>query len=154
MIEQNLSKFGVRLSARPPTIGSYSPVIVTGNLAFVSGQIAMDPNKQPPEVKFKGKVGKDVSVSDAKMGARLCVISGLSHLKSVLGDLDRIKRFVKLSGFINCEPSFELHAIVMNGASDFLKEIFEEKGKHTRVAVGASSLPMNSCVEIDIIVEI
>ena len=154
MIEQRLSSFGISLSTKPLPIGSYSPVVTAGNVAYVSGQIATDPGKQPTEVKFKGKVGKEISISDAKKAAELCVINGLSHLKFALGDLERIKKFVKISGFINCEPSFVDHAVVMNGASDFLVRIFEDKGKHTRVAVGVSSLPLDSCIEIDIIVEI
>jgi len=154
MIEEKLSKYGIQLSNKPTPIGSYSPVIVTDNLAFVSGQIAIDPNKQPAEVVFKGKVGKDISIDDAKKAAETCVINGLNQLKTALGDLNRIKRIIKLSGFVNCEPSFVDHASVLNGASDFLIRIFEERGKHTRIAVGVNSLPMNSCLEIDMIVEI
>jgi enamine deaminase RidA (YjgF/YER057c/UK114 family) len=135
-------------------MGSYSPVIIAGNFAYVSGQIAIDPNKQPAQVIFKGKVGKDVSIDDAKKAAELCVINGLSQLNSALGDLERIKKFVKLSGFINCEPSFVDHATVMNGASEFVTQIFEDRGKHARIAVGVNSLPLNSCIEIDIIVEV
>ena len=85
---------------------------------------------------------------------RLCVINGLSQLKSALGDLERIRRFLKLSGYVNCEPSFVDHAIVMNGASDFLFQIFGERGRHARIAVGVNSLPLDSCIEIDTIVEI
>jgi enamine deaminase RidA (YjgF/YER057c/UK114 family) len=154
MIAERLSSLGINLSMKPMPIGSYSPVMIASNFAYVSGQIAVDPNKQPTEVKFKGKVGRDVSVSEAKKAAELCVINGLSQLNSALGDLERIKKFVKLSGFINCEPSFLDHATVMNGASDFVTQIFEDRGKHARVAVGVNSLPLNSCIEIDIIVEI
>jgi enamine deaminase RidA (YjgF/YER057c/UK114 family) len=154
MIAERLSSLGIDLSTRPAPIGSYSPVMIASNFAYVSGQIALDPNKQPAEVKFKGKVGKDVSIDDAKKAAELCVINGLSQLNSALGDLERIKKFVKLSGFINCEPSFVDHATVMNGASDFVTQIFEEKGKHARIAVGVNSLPLNSCIEIDFIVEV
>ena len=124
------------------------------SFAFVSGQIAIDTNKQPAEVIYKGKVGKDISIDDAKKAAQLCVINGLSQLKFALGDLERIRRFLKLSGFVNCEPSFVDHAIVMNGASDFLFQIFGERGRHARIAVGVNSLPLDSCIEIDTIVEI
>ena len=154
MIAQRLSSHGINLSTKSMPIGSYSPVIIAGSYAYVSGQIAIDPNKQPAQVIFKGKVGKDVSIDDAKKAAELCVINGLRQLNSALGNLERIKKFVKLSGFINCEPSFVDHATVMNGASDFVTQIFEEKGKHTRIAVGVNSLPLNSCIEIDIIVEV
>jgi enamine deaminase RidA (YjgF/YER057c/UK114 family) len=154
VIEHRLSSLGINLSTKPLPIGSYSPVVIAGNIAYVSGQIATDPSKQPTEVKFKGKVGKEISISDAKKAAELCVINGLSQLKLALGDLERIKKFVKMSGFINCEPSFIDHAVVMNGASDFVVRTFEDKGKHARVAVGVCSLPLDSCIEIDIIVEI
>ncbi|MGH9992539.1 MAG: RidA family protein, partial [Nitrososphaera sp.] len=132
----------------------YSPVVIMDSFAFVSGQIAIDTNKQPAEVIYKGKVGKDISIDDAKKAAQLCVINGLRQLKSALGDLERIRRFLKLSGFVNCEPSFVDHAIVMNGASDFLFQIFGERGRHARIAVGVNSLPLDSCIEIDTIVEI
>jgi enamine deaminase RidA (YjgF/YER057c/UK114 family) len=154
MIEEKLSTYGIKLSNRSLPIGSYSPVIITDSFAFVSGQIAIDPNKQPSEVVFKGKVGKDVSIDEAKKAAELCVINGLNQLKSALGDLDRIKKFIKLSGFVNCEPNFVDHATVLNGASDFIIRIFEELGKHARIAVGVNSLPLNSCLEIDMMVEI
>ena len=154
MIAERLSSLGIDLSTKPVPIGSYSPVMIASNLAYVSGQIPIDPNKQPAEVKFKGKVGKDISISDAKKAAELCIINGLSQLNAVLGDLERIKKFVKLSGYINCEPAFVHHATVMNGASDFVIRIFEDRGKHARVAVGVNSLPLNSCIEIDMIVEI
>lgn len=154
MIAERLSSLGIDLSTKPVPIGSYSPVMIASNLAYVSGQIAIEPNKQPGEVKFTGKVGKDISIIDAKKAAELCVINGLSQLNAALGDLERIKKFVKLSGYINCESTFADHATVMNGASDFVVRIFGDRGKHARVAVGVNSLPLNSCVEIDIIVEI
>jgi enamine deaminase RidA (YjgF/YER057c/UK114 family) len=154
MIEERLAALGVKLFAKTAPLGSYSPVIIADNFAFVSGQIAVDPGRQPVEVVFKGKVGKDISVEDAKKAAQLCIINGLNQLKSALGDLERIKKFVKLSGFVNCEPSFVDHAIVMNGASDFLVQVFEERGKHARIAVGVNSLPLDSCIEIDILAEI
>ena len=154
MIEEKLSSYGIKLSTKPLPLGSYSPVVIMDSFAFVSGQIAIDTNKQPAEVIYKGKVGKDISIDDAKKAAQLCVINGLSHLKSALGDLERIKKFVKLSGYVNCEPSFVDHAIVMNGASDFLVQIFEERGEHARIAVGVNSLPLDSCIEIDFVVEI
>jgi enamine deaminase RidA (YjgF/YER057c/UK114 family) len=154
MIEEKLSGYGIKVSTKPLPLGSYSPVVIMDSFAFVSGQIAIDTNKQPAEVIYKGKVGKDISIDDAKKAAQLCVINGLSQLKSALGDLERIRRFLKLSGYVNCEPSFVDHAIVMNGASDFLFQIFGERGRHARIAVGVNSLPLDSCIEIDSIVEI
>jgi enamine deaminase RidA (YjgF/YER057c/UK114 family) len=154
MIEEKLVSLGVKLSdPLPPPVGSYLPVVVTGNLIFVSGQIPVEPGSGPVQVKYKGKVGRDISLEDGQAAARLCAINALSQLKGALNSLDQIKKFVKVSGYVNCDPSFTDHPKVINGASDFLVQLFGEKGKHTRVAVGSSSLPFNSSVEIDFIVE-
>jgi enamine deaminase RidA (YjgF/YER057c/UK114 family) len=154
MIEEKLTSRGVNLDTSIAPIGSYAPVIISGNLVFVSGQIAVENSTPTKEVKYKGKVGKDITTEDAKKSAELCVINCLVQLKSALGDLERIKKIVKLSGFVNCDASFTDHPTVLNGASDFLVQIFGEAGKHARIAVGASSLPMNSSTEIDMIVEV
>ena len=155
MIEERLNSLGVKLSDRQSsTVGSFIPVIITGNLAFVSGQIPIEPGSNPIQVKYKGKVGKDISLEDGQAAARLCIIDGLSELKQALGSLDKIKKFVKVSGYVNCDPSFTEHAKVINGASDFVAEVFGERGKHARVSVGASSLAFDSSVEVEFIVEI
>ena len=154
MIEEKLNSRGINLSKQILPIGSYSPVIVSGNLAFVSGQIAIENRNQSKEVKYKGKVGRDIDIEDAKKAAELCAINCLIQLKTSLGNLERIKKIVKVSGFVNCDATFEDHAAVVNGASDFLVQTFGEAGKHARIAVGVSSLPKNSCAEIDMIVEI
>ena len=155
MIEERLNSLGVKLSDRQSsTVGSFIPVIITGNLAFVSGQIPIEPGSNPIQVKYKGKVGKDISLEDGQAAARLCIIDGLSELKQALGSLDKIKKFVKVSGYVNCDPSFTEHAKVINGASDFVAEVFGERGKHARVSVGASSLTFDSSVEVDFIVEV
>jgi enamine deaminase RidA (YjgF/YER057c/UK114 family) len=147
MIEEKLSSLGITLPILPDPVGSYIPVVVSGNLAFVSGQIPVEGNY----VKFRGKV---VSIETGQHAARLCTINGLAQLKSSLGSLDKIKRVIKLTGFVNCDPSFANHPKVINGASDLLVQLFGEKGKHARVAVGVSSLPLDSAVEIDLIIEL
>jgi enamine deaminase RidA (YjgF/YER057c/UK114 family) len=154
MIDEKLNSMGVKLSDPVPSVGSFIPVVMTGSLAFVSGQIPVEPGSNPIQVKYKGKVGRDLSLKDGQTAARLCVINGLSELKQVVGSLDKIKKFVKVSGYVNCDPSFTDHANVINGASDFLVEVFGEKGKHSRVSVGASSLAFDSSVEVEFIVEI
>jgi enamine deaminase RidA (YjgF/YER057c/UK114 family) len=113
----------------------------------VAGQIPME-GKQ---VKFRGKVD---SIATGQEAARLCAINALAQLKSSLGSLNRIKRVIKVTGFVNCDPSFTDHAKVINGASDLLVTIFGEKGKHVRAAVGVSSLPLDSAVEIEFMVEV
>ena len=153
MIEEKLNSLGITLQMPPKPAASYLPVVKTGNLVFVSGQLPIAIGSKTLEVKFKGKVGKDLSIIDAKEAAKLCTINALAHLKAALFNLDHIKGFVKLSGFVNCDASFTSHPEVINGASDFLVQLFGEKGRHSRVAVGMSSLPFDSAVEIDFIVE-
>ena len=147
MIEEKLASLGISLPIPPEPAGSYVPVVVSGNLAFVAGQIPIEGK----HVKFTGKVD---SIETAQEAARLCTINALAHLKSSLGSLDRIKRVIKVTGFVNCDPSFADHAKVINGASDLLVNIFGEKGKHVRSAVGVSSLPLSSTVELEFIDEV
>src|SRR5919198_1453847 len=154
MIEEKLFSLGVKLPSVPKAIGSYVPAIVIGNLVFVSGQIPIELSSLSSELEFKGKVGKDISLEDGQKAARLCTINALSHLKSAFGTLDKIKKFVKVSGFVNCAPSFIDHSKIINEASNLLTQIFGEKGKHARLAVGVNSLPLDSSVEIEFIVEI
>jgi enamine deaminase RidA (YjgF/YER057c/UK114 family) len=135
MIEEKLASLGISLPIPPEPGGSYLPVILSGNLAFVSGQIPTEGN----EVKFRGKVE---SIEIGQQAARLCTINALAQLKSSLGSLDRIKRVVKVTGFVNCNPSFADHSKVINGASDLLVNVFGEKGKHARAAVALAVCPL------------
>jgi enamine deaminase RidA (YjgF/YER057c/UK114 family) len=150
MIEDKLLSLGITLPSPPVPAGSYVPVVVSGNLVFVSGQIPLEAGL----LKFRGKVGKDLAVESGQKAARLCTINALAQLRVLLGSLDKIKRIVKVTGFVNCEPSFADQPQVINGASDLLVQVFGEKGKHARAAVGVSSLPLQSAVEVEFIVEI
>ncbi len=150
MIDERLEALNILLPSPPKPVGSYAPVVITGNLAFVSGQIPIRDGK----VIYAGKVSKDLSVEDAQRAARLCIINALAQIKTKLGSLDRISKIIRVSGFVNSPPEFTDQPKVINGASDLLFEIFGQKGQHTRIAVGVSSLPLNSAVEIDLIVEI
>jgi enamine deaminase RidA (YjgF/YER057c/UK114 family) len=147
VIEEKLASLDISLPIPAEPVGSYLPVVVSGNLAFVAGQIPIEGNT----VKFKGKVE---SIEFGQEAARLCTLNALAQLKSSLGSLDKVKRVIKVTGFVNCEPSFIDHAKVINGASDLLVNIFGEKGKHVRAAVGVIGLPLDSTVEIEFIVEI
>ena len=104
--------------------------------------------------KFKGKVPSQVSTIDAVQASKQCTINALEQMNNFLGNLERISKFVKLTGYVNSDPSFKDHPKVINGASDLLLEVFGERGKHTRVAVGVSSLPLDCVVEIDILCEV
>ncbi|HJU95315.1 MAG TPA: RidA family protein [Nitrososphaera sp.] len=147
MIEEKLTSLGISLPIPPEPAGSYVPVILSSNLAFVAGQIPTE-GKQ---VKFRGRVA---SITIGQEAARLCTINALAQLKMALGSLDKIKRVIKVTGFVNSDPSFIDHAKVLNGSSDLLVAIFGERGKHARAAVGVSSLPLDSAVEIEFIVEV
>lgn len=150
MIEDNLKRLGIVLPIPPKPAGSYVPVVVSGNLVFVSGQIPIQDGK----VMFTGRVPTEKSIQEAQQAARLCAINILAQLKANLGSLERITRILRVSGFVNSDAGFSEQPKIINAASDFLFEIFGENGKHSRIAIGASSLPLNSTVEIDMIAEI
>tara|TARA_Y100000593_G_scaffold44761_1_gene85296 strand:+ start:87 stop:545 length:459 start_codon:yes stop_codon:yes gene_type:complete len=149
MIEDKLRELSIDLPTPPSPAGSYIPVVTTGNLAFVSGQIPMKEGK----VVFEGKVPNEQSLDAARDAAKICIINGLAQLKANLGSLDKITKFVRISGFVNSNPEFTEQPKVINAASDLLVEIFGDMAKHSRIAVGVASLPLNSTVEIDMIVE-
>ncbi|MBA0908488.1 MAG: RidA family protein [Nitrosarchaeum sp.] len=149
MIEEKIKQIGIKLPTPPNPAGSYIPVVKTGNLVYVSGQIPMENGK----VSYTGKV-TDENIEMAQKAARICAINILAQLKKELGDLEKISKIVRLSGFVNSVPEFTQHPKVINAASDLFYEIFGENGKHSRIAVGVSSLPLNSMTEIDAIVEI
>ena len=148
LIEERLKELGIKLEDPPAPAGSYIPTVTTGNLLFISGQIPVEDGK----VVFTGKVSDD-NLDTAQKAAKLCGINILSQIKRELRDLDRIVRIVKLSGYVNSVPGFTQHPKVINAASDLLFEVFGEKGKHARVALGAAGLPLDSMTEIDAIVE-
>ena len=149
MIEDRLRELLIEIPTPPNPAGSYIPVVTTGNLAFVSGQIPMREGK----VIFEGKVPNVQSLNSAREAAKICIINGLAQLKANLGSLDKITKFVRISGFVNSNPEFHEQPKVINAASDLLVEIFGDMAKHSRIAVGVASLPLNSTVEIDMVVE-
>ncbi|MDC0200101.1 RidA family protein [Candidatus Nitrosopelagicus sp.] len=150
MIDEKLKELSIQLPTPPNPAGSYIPVVITGNLAFVSGQIPMKDGK----VIFEGKVPEKQSLDSARDAAKICILNGLAQLKLNLGSLDKITKFVRISGFVNSNPDFIEQPKIINAASDLLVEIFGDMAKHSRIAVGVASLPLNSTVEIDMIVEI
>ena len=149
MIEDKLRELSIDLPTPPNPAGSYIPVVTTGNIAFVSGQIPMKEGK----VVFEGKVPNEQSLDAARDAAKICIINCLAQLKANLGSLDKITKFVRISGFVNSNPEFTEQPKVINAASDLLVEIFGDMAKHSRIAVGVASLPLNSTVEIDMVVE-
>jgi enamine deaminase RidA (YjgF/YER057c/UK114 family) len=152
MIEEKLESIGIKLSNPPQPIGVYVPILQSGNLIFVSGQIPLRSGKLPE--KHKGKVSSQVSINESQAASKQCTINALEHLNNYLGNLEKISKFIKVTGYVNSDPSFKDHPKVINGASDFLLEIFGEKGRHARVAIGVNSLPLDSVVELDFMCEV
>ena len=149
-IEARLKDLGISLPTPPAPVASYVPTVQSGNLLFVSGQIT----STPEGLKYVGAVGKDLSLDDGKAAARLCAINVVAQVKAACGDLDRVKRCVKLTVFVNATPDFTQHPEVANGASDLLVEVFGEAGKHARAALGAGSLPRGVACEVEALFEI
>jgi len=148
--EAKLKELKIDLPVIGKPIANYVHVVRTGNLLFLAG-------KGPSDTKgvyITGKVGKDLTLEQGQAAARLTAINQLAVLKAELGNLNKVKRIVKVLGMVNCEADFRDHPKVINGFSDLLVEIFGEKGKHARSAVGMCSLPMNMAVEIELIVEV
>lgn len=150
MIEERISEMGIVLPDAPaPPAGSYVPVVRSGSLLYVSGQIPQRDGK----IVFAGKVS-DSNIARAQESARLCAINILAQAKSHLGDLERVERIVSLTGFVNSVPEFTQHPKVINAASDLLVEIFGgDRGSHSRMAVGASSLPLDVMTEIGAVIQ-
>ena len=148
MYEEKLKQLGITLPNPPTPAGSYIPAIKTGNLLFISGQIPMKEGK----VLFTGKV-TDENIETAQKSAKMCAINLLAQIKREIGSLDKVTKIVRLSGFVNSDVKFYQHPKVINAASDLFFEIFGDKGKHSRIAVGVACLPLNSMTEIDAIVE-
>jgi len=148
LIEEKIKSLKITLPNPPTPAGSYIPAVKTGNLLFISGQIPMEEGK----VLFTGKVSDD-NLETAQKSAKMCAINLLAQIKRELGDLDKVTRIVRLSGFVNSDPEFYQHPKVINAASDLFFEIFGDKGKHSRIAMGVACLPLNSMTEIDAVIE-
>ncbi|GAA6176302.1 RidA family protein [Sulfitobacter pacificus] len=149
-ITDRLTELGVTLPDAPAPAANYVPFVQVGNLVYVSGQIA-----NGPDGLIKGKLGDGMSVEEGAAAARSCAISLLAQVKAACdGDIERLVRVVKLTGFVNSTPDFTEQPQVINGCSDFLGDVLGDKGRHARAAVSAPSLPMGVAVEIDGIFEI
>jgi enamine deaminase RidA (YjgF/YER057c/UK114 family) len=149
-IEARLAELGLTLPSAPNPVANYVPYTVTGNLLFISGQIS----KAGDGTIASGILGRDVTVEAGQAAARLCALNILAQAKAALGDLDRIGQVVRLTGFVASTAEFTDHPKVVNGASDLMVEVLGDKGRHTRAAVGVSSLPVGSAVEVDAIIAI
>jgi enamine deaminase RidA (YjgF/YER057c/UK114 family) len=147
--EQKITELGLTLPNVAPPAGSYLPALTSGKLVFTAGQIPLVEGT----LAATGKVGSEISLEKAQELARICLLNGLAAVKSEIGELQRVKRIVKLVGFVSSDPGFIQQPQVINAASDLLAEIFGEVGRHARSAVGVAVLPLDAPVEIELIVE-
>ena len=150
-IDKRLAELGIELAPPAKPVANYVGWVRTGNLVFTAGQITL----KDGNVEYKGKVGKDFTVEEGAAAARICATNILAQLKDACGgDLTRVKRIVKLVGFVNGTPEFVDHPKVINGASDLMVEVLGEAGRHARAAVSVPSLPLGVAVEIDAVFEL
>jgi enamine deaminase RidA (YjgF/YER057c/UK114 family) len=149
-IAENLQRLGVTLPHAPRPVGSYVPACQAGDLVFVSGVLPFQEGK----ILQLGKVGRDLSIEEGKTNARIAVINALAILQQELGDLSRVTRVVRLTGHVASAEGFGDQPAVINGASDFLVEVFGEKGRHARLALGAFELPLHAPIELELIVQV
>ncbi len=148
-IESRLEQLGITLPKTAAPVANYVPFAITGNQLWIAGQITFWDGK----LKYVGKVGADLSLEDGAAAARVCALNIIAQAKAALGDLDRVVRVVKLGGFVNATADFTDHPKVINGASDVIVEVYGDAGRHARLAVGVSGLPLNSAVEVDAVIE-
>ena len=148
--EKNLQIFNINLPKAPNPVGVYVASKIVGNLIFISGQLPLDSGGK----LIKGKVGKELNLEQGQEAAKLCALNLLAQLKKISGSLDKVKGCVKITGYVNSIDSFVDQPKVINGASDLISKIFGDKGKHTRAAVSANSLPLGAAVEVEGIFEI
>ena len=148
-IDSRLAELGIQIPTLAAPAGAYVPYVVTGNLVFTAGQLPFSDGALPAT----GKVGAEVDADAAKDYARTAALNALAAVQAAIGSLDRVTRVVKLVGFVASDPSFSGQPGVINGASEVLGEIFGELGKHARSAVGVAVLPLDSPVEVELIVE-
>ena len=150
-ITTRLAELGIELPEPAAPAANYIPFVVTGNLIFVSGQITV----WNGELRHIGRLGENIDIDEGYQAARLCGLNLIAQAKAAArGDLDKIKRVVKLGGFVNSTPDFTDQPKVINGTSDLMAEVFGEGGKHARFAVGAPTLPLGVAVEVDGVFEL
>ena len=143
-VEERLAELLQELPAAPAAVGFYLPVLRTGNLVVTSGQLPF----VGKELAFTGKVGEHLDEEQGFHAARVCALNALAQIKAELGNLDRVRRIVRVEGYVQSAPGFHAQPAVVNGASKLLVDLFGEAGKHTRIAVGANELPLNAAVEL------
>lgn len=150
MFEERLKELGINIPEAPKPVAAYIPAVLDDNIVYTAGQLPFISG----ELKYKGKLGKDISDEDALKAAEICAINCLSVIKSVIGSMDKVERIIKLNVYVNSSEEFSAQPKIANGASELLVNIFGDAGKHARSAVGVSQLPLNAPVEVDMIVKV
>jgi len=150
MIEEKINDLGYQVPEAPKPVAAYVPALKIDNLIFTAGQLPF----LKGELKYKGKLGKEIEIEEGKKAAEICALNCLAAIKGVIKNLDKIEQIVKLTVFVNGTDNFNDQPKAANGASELLEKIFGEKGKHARSAVGVNGLPLGAAVEIEMIVKI
>jgi enamine deaminase RidA (YjgF/YER057c/UK114 family) len=150
MIEEKIKELGFELPQAAKPLAAYVPAKQVGNLVMTSGQVPL----LNGEIKYKGKIGKDLTEEDGIKAAQVCALNCLAAIKDLIGSLDKVEEILKLTVFVNSPEDYVAHPKIANGASEMLLNIFGDKGKHVRSAVGVSGLPLNSAVEIEMIAKL
>lgn len=150
MIEEKIKELGFELPLAAKPLAAYVPAKQVGNLVMTSGQVPL----LNGEIKYKGKIGKDLTEEDGIKAAQVCALNCLAAIKDLIGSLDKVEEILKLTVFVNSPEDYVAHPKIANGASEMLLNIFGDKGKHVRSAVGVSGLPLNSAVEIEMIAKL
>lgn len=146
-IDKRLEELGLKLPECPTPVAAYIPAVEANGFVYASGQTPFVGGK----LLYKGKLGRDIDVNQGYKAAKIAALRVLSEIKSVIGDLDRVQRIVRVTGYVNSMPDFVDQPLVVNGASELIRDVFGSKGEHARVAFGAAALPDDASVEIDII---
>ena len=149
-IEENLKNLNLTIPKAPDPVGNYLAYVKSSNLIFISGQLPINTNGE----LIKGKIGLDLNSQDGEKATKLAILNVLGQLQNATGDLNLIKKCIKITGYYNCTENFKDHPKLLNIASDLIVGVFEEKGKHARAVVGVNSLPLNAAVELETVFEI
>ncbi len=149
-VEEKLQEIGLQLPTAPPPVGAYVPVIRTGNLVITSGQLPFI-GKQ---IAFEGRLGAELHEQDGWNAARICCVNALAQIKACAGSLEKVKRIVRVEGYVHSAPGYRGQPHVLNGASELLVELFGDAGRHTRIALGIAEMPLNAAVQLSLWAEV
>ena len=148
--ESRLAELGIVLPEPPAAVASYVPWVRTGNVIITSGQLPF----QEGEIQFPGKLGVDLTVDEGYQAARLCAINAIAQIKDACGDLGQVTRILRLEGNVHSAAGFQGQPQVLNGASDLVSEVFGERGRHSRTALGIYEMPLNAAVQLSVMAEV